>query len=511
MTGQTEIKKEKLLSRPPIVVVLGHVDHGKTKILDYIRKTKVAEKESGGITQHIGAYQVEFKDKTITFLDTPGHESFSAIRSRGTKVADIAVLVVAADEGVKTQTKEAIKIIEDAKIPPIVALNKIDKENANPNKVKQELAENNIMLEDWGGKTPGVEVSAKTGQGIDALLDLILLVAEMEELKADTETANGAVIESHLDRRRGCLATLLVYNGMLRVNDWIVAGPEAIRIKFMEDFRGQPIREAGPSQPVVVSGWSTPPSAGEEFILAGSREDAWAAAEKKSQLGKPALFLRETGPEKNSAKILNLIVKTDVFSSLEAIDQILKTIHSEEVGYRVIDFGIGNISGGDIKRAVSAKAAVIGFRVAWPEQLKQMAERENVPVANFAVIYELVEEVRKKMSALLEPQINRIDLGKLKVLAVFKKEAKSQIVGGKVILGKAQRGALINVLRNDRLTTTGRLGQLQSQKVDVEEVKEGSEAGIRFDFKDKNITPNMYIREGDILEIYEEEITSRSL
>ena len=546
--------KNNGLARPPVVVILGHVDHGKTKILDFIRKTKVAEGEAGGITQHIGAYQVTLgaddklltsdialpslrtgskegpkgtgdsrsmrsgatsaPGRKITFLDTPGHEAFSAIRSRGAKVADIAVLVVAADESVKPQTVEAIKIIEETKTSFIVAINKIDKENANPLKVKQDLAEKNVLVEDWGGKVPVVEVSAKTGQGIDALLEMILLVAEIEARPQLEQRAPSAVIiESHLDKRRGFVATLLVQNGFFKVNDWVVAGSKTAKIKSMEDFLGKSVEQAGPSQPVVVLGWQDAPVVGEKVFWAGSREEAGALAQKQAKLGPSNLFVQEAGPKKDSGKILNLIVKSDVFSSLEAIDQVLKTIKSEEVGCRVVDFGVGDISEGDVKKAVAMKALVVGFHVETSPSVNQLAEREGVVVEIFQIIYELVESVKNKMSDLLDPEINRISLGRLKVLALFKKEVKSQVVGGKVVSGKIKRGAMVDVLRNGKeAVATGRLSQLQQQKADVEEVVEGLEAGIRFDFGPvKNITPNMYIREGDVLEVYEEEKIKRSL
>lgn len=505
------IPKTNSSLRPPVVVILGHVDHGKTKILDYIRQTKVAEKEAGGITQHIGAYQVAYKDSKITFLDTPGHEAFSAIRSRGAKVADIAVLVVAADESVKPQTAEAIKIIEETKTSFIVAINKMDKENASAQKVKQDLAGKNVLVEDWGGKVPVVEVSAKTGQGIEALLDMILLVAEMKELKSENNIATAIVIESHMDKRRGHTATLLVQNGIFKVNDWISAGSEATRIKSMEDFLGKNIVQAGPSEPIVALGWENAPVVGEKVYRAGSKEEAMAIAQKQAQLGPPNIFVQAEGPQKDTGKILNLIVKADVASSLEAIDQVLKTIKSEEVGYRVVDYGVGDIAEGDIKKAVAMKAFVIGFHTEIGSAVRQMAEREGVAVEIFQIIYELVESVKKKMSDLLDPEINRIPLGKLKVLAVFKKDPKSQVVGGKVTSGKIKRGALIDVLRSSQVVATGKLSQLQQKKADVEEVAEGLEAGIRFDFQAKNITPNMYIREGDVLEVYEEERIKRSI
>ena len=520
------------------MVVLGHVDHGKTKILDYIRKTKVAEGEAGGITQHIGAYQVKVASednlstsdialptcptspgrspggrglRPITFLDTPGHEAFSAIRSRGAKVADIAILVVAADEGVKPQTKEAIKIIQEAKLPFIVALNKIDKENANPPKVKQELAENEVLIEEWGGKTPVVEVSAKTGQGIESLLEMILLVAEMEELKTDTSETKAVVIDSHLDSRRGLVATILVQNGSFAVGNWIVAGTEAVKIKSMNDFLGKNTTTAEPSQPIVILGWSSPPSLGEEVIKTSSREEALKLAKEKETLGKPLLFVQESGPEKSKSKILNLIVKTDVASSLEAIDQVLKTIKSEEVGYKIVEYGVGSITEGDIKKAAATQAAIIGFHVQLSAQLKQVVERQNVSVQTFDIIYELVEKIKEKMSDLLDPEINRIPLGKIKILALFKKDVKNQIVGGKITSGKIKRGAMVDVLRNNNIIVKGKLGQLQHQKADMGEVAEGLECGLRIDFLGQSLSPNMYVKEGDVLDIYEEEKIRRTL
>lgn len=507
--AENTVKTENL-AKPPVVVILGHVDHGKTKILDFIRKTKVAEGEAGGITQHIGAYQVVYKDQKVTFLDTPGHEAFSAVRSRGARVADIAVLVVAADESVKPQTAEAIKIIEETQTPFIVAINKIDKENANPLKVKQDLAEKNVLVEDWGGKVPVVEVSAKTGQGIDALLDMILLVAEMEELKTELGNPSAIVIESHLDKRRGQVATLLVQSGNFRVNDWVAAGSESNRIKSMEDFLGKIISQTEPSQPVVVLGWENAPRVGEKVYWASSREEAENLAKKQVQSVKSLLF-QHLATGLLSGKVLNLIVKSDVFSSLEAIDQVLQTIKSEEVAYRVVDYGVGDISEGDIKKAQAMKALVVGFHTEISPSLKPLVERGEVAVEIFQIIYELVESVKKKMSDLLEPEIKRILLGKLKVLALFKKEGKIQVVGGKVTSGKVKRGVLVDVLRNNLAVSTGKLTQLQHKKVDVEEVVEGLEAGIRFELLAKNITPNMYIREGDVLEVYEEERIRRSL
>ena len=501
-------EKKSAQTRPPIVVILGHVDHGKTKLLDFIRKTKREQKESGGFTQHIGDYQANYRGRTITFLDTPGHEAFSAIRSRGAKVADIAILVIAADEGVKPQTKEAIKIIEESKTPFIVALNKIDKPEANVQRVKQELAENSVFVEGYGGSVSCVEVSAKEGTGVDALLDMILLTADVENIINDTTNTNGLVIESHLDNRRGMVATLLPQNGTLNVGDWLVVGSEAAKIKAMEDFRGKSITSAVASQPVVILGWTNAPVLGEPFVKMIDKDQALTLAEKnlasKIAVG---LFSRSSSRPKNLA----LIIKADVASSLEAIDQVLQTINSPEVGYQVVDYGVGPITEADIQKAVGTKALIVGFRVTISNGLKLQAERAGVIVQNYDIIYELVSGVKERVSELLDAEIVRTPLGKLKVLALFKREGKNQVVGGKVVSGKVVCGAMIDLSRNNLLVATGRLAQLQQQKQDVSEVAEGLECGIRFDFVSPNVTPNMYIRVGDVLEVYSEEKVKRSL
>src|SRR3989338_4253404 len=357
-------------TRPPVVVVLGHVDHGKTRLLDTIRKTKVAEGESGGITQHIGAYQVDISkfrnlemSQKITFLDTPGHEAFTAIRSRGAKVADIAILVVAADESVKPQTKEAIRIIKETKIPFIVALNKMDKEGANVQKVKQDLATEDVLVEDWGGKVPVIEISAKEGRNIDELLNMVILVAELEELKEDVSApAKGIVIESNLDKRRGYVATGLVQKGILNVGDWLVVGTVVGKIKSMEDFLGEVMVRAGPSQPVLITGWASAPDIGKEFVVAPSKDEAIPIASENVNLAPLFSLLKgsvETGDE--NKKFLNLVFKSDVSSSLEAIEASLGSIKSVEVGYRVLSYDIGNITEADVKTAIASKCQVIGL------------------------------------------------------------------------------------------------------------------------------------------------------
>ncbi len=510
---------------------MGHVDHGKTKILDVIRKTAVAEKESGGITQHIGAYQVELttsdpkgeqilngtdkrrETRKITFLDTPGHEAFAAIRSRGIKVADIAVLVVAADEGVKPQTKEAIAIINEEKIPTVVAINKIDKEGANIQRVKQELAAENILVEDWGGKIPVVEISAKQNKNIGELLDMILLVAELENLQEDlSPPAKGVIIESNLDKRKGYVATALVQKGKLRTGDWIAAGTTVGKIKFMEDFLGRLIIEAVPSQPVRIIGLSSSPAIGKEFIVANSRDEASNLAAENANLAPLFRFFKGIPESKETIdknKTLNIIFKSDVSSSLEAIESALGAIKSEEVACRVVSHDIGNVSESDIKFAIGSGALVVGFRVEIDPSAKKLAEKENVKVATFSIIYELAEYIRQEMSKLLEPEIRRTLLGKVKILAVFKKDSKSQIIGGKVISGKITRGTLADVVRNNAKLLGGRIIQLQQNKQDASEVNEGFECGMKFESLPNQ--PAWDIKEGDVLEVYGEEKIPRNL
>ena len=490
--------------RPPVVVVLGHVDHGKTTLIDYIRKTKVAEKETGAITQHIGAYQIEHQGKTITFLDTPGHEAFSAIRSRGAKVADIAVLVIAAEEGLKPQTKEAIKHIKDAEIPFIVALNKIDKPEAKPAMVKQQLAGAEVFVESLGGQVPAVEISAKTGKNVDELLELILLTAELEELKTDVnQKADGVVIESHLDPKRGYVATLLIQEGTLRTGDFAVSGNTFAKIKMMEDFSGKNIKEALPSQPVLTLGWSQAPDVGQKFESVATKDEAEKKA-LQSVSAEPALFVRESGPKKENKRILNLVFKADTQSSLEAISEAIRNIGNEEAGYSVVGYGIGNIKDNDVRTAVNGQGMIYGFYVDTESSSKRLTEKEKVKIKTFRIIYELVEELRKDLSDLLEPEIKITPLGKLKVLKTFKTGSNYQIIGGKVVSGYAERGAMIDVSRNGTKLVSGRLNELQHNKTNVNEVKEGLECGIRFEGPAE-------IKEGDLLEIYKKEIIKRSI
>ncbi len=515
MVKKKKVENLNLLERPPIVVVLGHVDHGKTTLLDYIRKTSVAEKESGGITQHIGAYQIKHKDKIITFIDTPGHEAFCQMRARGAKIADIAILVIAAEEGVKPQTKEVISCIKEFKIPVIVALNKIDKPAANPQKVIGELAKEEIVVEVQGGKIPSVNVSAKTGQGVDELLEMILLVAEMEELKVDSKKpASGVVIESYLDSKRGPVATLLVQDGALKKSDIISCGESFGGIKNLEDFQGKSIEEAPPSTPVLVLGLNQVPMVGEEFSVEDSEESAFAKAASFAEATmkvksadketKKKLSAENQQQPQGGAKVLNVILKADVKGSLEAIESTLKNIEQETVVINILKSEVGDISESDVKLAYSTGATIIGFRVKLPNFIFELAKRQGVRIKTFEIIYELVEEIKRGLTRLFEPEIVREDLGKMKVIAIFRKEKSRMIVGGKVISGRVENKAQVNIIRNEEKIGKGRILQLQCNKKDVPEVEKGKEAGILFE-------GDTVIEGGDLLEIYKEEKKKREL
>ncbi len=493
MTKQKQ-QKNNLQTKPPVVVILGHVDHGKTSILDFIRESKVAAGESGGITQHTGAYQIKHQDKKITFIDTPGHEAFSAMRSRGAKVADIAILVVAAEEGIKPQTKEAIQHIKKTKIPLIVALNKIDKKEAQPEKVKNELAENNVLVESLGGEIPSVNVSAKSGQGIDSLLEMINLVAEMEELTYDpTQPAQGVVIESNCHSQKGNLATLIVKQGTLKKTDLIGTGSTYGKIKIMENFLGESIDSASASMPVIISGFTQVPKVGEKFYVFENTEQAQAkiAQKKGKQEEKEVMFFEE------NQKVLNLILKADVDGCLEAIKESLKNIPSEEVSIRIIKAEVGEINESDIKLAESSNARIIGFRSKIKPAISKIAQQKNIKLKTYDIIYELIQGVREMVTKMLEPEIIREDIGQVKILAIFRTEKDRQIIGGKVIQGQAKKGSLIEIIREGKKTGQAKLIQLQRDKKEADEINKGQECGIL-------IQTNTPIEKGDLLNFYQE-------
>ena len=480
-------------SRPPVVVVLGHIDHGKSTLLCAIKDFKITEKEAGGITQHIGAYEIEHQGKSITFIDTPGHEAFSAIRSRGAKVADIAILVVAADEGVKAQTKEAISHIKKAGLPLIVAINKIDKPEANPERVKRELSQENILVESMGGKVPSAEVSAKTGQGIEDLLELILLVAEMEQLKGDvSKPAKGVVIEAYLDSQRGPTATLLLNNGMLKPGDIIATASCFGKVKNLENFQEIIVKEAFPSMPVIVFGFENVPKVGEEFKVFSDIDLA------KNYLQKPEKKVSTVFSVEPGQRVLNLILKADVLGSLEAIEEVLKELPHEKVILRILKSGVGEINESDIKLVKGTKAKVLGFRVKTNPIAQLLAEREKIKIMRFEVIYELVEEIRKIMGRIIEAKVVRVDLGKIKISEIFRTEKNRQILGGKVIEGEIKKGTLVEIFRGEEKVGQGRIINLQRDKKDAEKAKKGEECGALYQ-------GDVKIEEGDVLVIYTEE------
>lgn len=495
--------KTNLITRPPVVVVMGHVDHGKTSILDYIRKTHIADRESGGITQHIGASVAEFKGKTITFIDTPGHEAFSQMRARGAKIADIAVLVVAAEEGCKPQTKEAVAAIKKAGLPVIVAMNKADLPQANIDKVKRDLEKEDLLVEDWGGNVPAISVSAKTGQGIDELLEMILLVAEMENFQADLSApAAGVVIESSLDHRRGPSAAILLQDGILSCGQIIGTGSTFGKIKSLEDFRGKKIARLEPSFPAVAIGFESVPITGEPFRAfdaAQSAQDFIKNAAEKSAAGAaakdPAKDPAETAAAEDQ-KIVKIIVKADVLGTLEVLQETIGQIPATgDVSVEIIGGGAGEINLNDVKMARDGKTTIIGFKVKINPDAKAMAEREKIRVMNFDVIYEMIEWLRLYMEKIKTPQITRNDLGKLKVLLSFWADKNRQIVGGKIISGEVKKGVKIEVFRGEELIGQGRLINLQKNKKDVGEARKGDEVGILYEGREK-------IQEGDQLVFY---------
>lgn len=491
------------VERPPVVVVLGHVDHGKSSLLEAAKEfIKITKKESGGITQHIGAYEIEHQGKKITFLDTPGHEAFFQMRSRGAKMADIAILVVAADEGVKAQTKEAISHIKKTGIPTIVALNKIDKSEADPARAKRELVKEGILVESMAGKIPSVEVSAKTGKGISDLLELILLVAEMENLKTDiSKPAEGVVIEAYLDALRGPTATLIPFQGILKPGK-IIGTPSTFgKIKSLENFQGISVPEVFPSMPAIIIGFDDVPGVGEQFREYSDAEEAQKNIKKQKEKISEVLHIE---PDK---KVLNLILKADVLGSLEAIEEVLIKLPQEKVILRVLKAEVGEINESDIKLAKGANARILGFRVKVNPTAKELVERGKIKIRNFDVIYELIQNARELMEKSVEPEIVRSDLGKVKILAVFLTDKNRQIIGGKVIEGEVRKGASIEVFRPASPAKRGeeeeKMGQgkpinLQKNKKDAARVVKGEECGILFE-------GNVRIEEGDILVFYTEE------
>lgn len=508
-----ESDKKKLTPRPPVVTILGHVDHGKTTLLDTLRKAHIAEGESGGITQHINAYQVKKKNRLITFIDTPGHEAFQAMRQRGAAIADITILVVAADDGVKPQTKEVVKFLIENKIPTVVAINKIDKPEANINRVKQELAEIGMLVEGYGGDIPFNEISAKNNIGIDELLDTLLLVSDIHDFRSDAEKgAIGIVLESHKDPQRGPIATVLVKTGTLKVGEDIIIGKIVGRVRSMEDYTGKSIREAAPSTPLTIIGLPKSPESNDVFRVETNKAELKRKIKQFQGINKDSLGglielsskqLIRTIDETKKTK-LPIVIKTDVQGSLEAVVQILQALPSEEIQIDIIKNGVGSITESDIKAAQSSSAVVYGFNVFPTSIATRMAQDSKIETKSYSVIYELIEDIKNEMSELLEPEIKRTDLGRMKVLAIFKSGKGQMIVGGKVNDGKIVKGENMEILREKIHIGTGKLIQLQQNKEDVAEVKSGLECGVTFEGREK-------IEVGDTLACYKEEKIKRKI
>ena len=508
--------EEDLVDRPPVVTIMGHVDHGKTSLLDAIRETEVAAGEAGGITQHIGAYQVHHDEKTITFLDTPGHAAFTAMRARGAKVTDVVVVVVAADDGVMPQTKEAIDHARAADVPMLIAVNKIDKEGANPEKVRGELAQMEITPEEWGGDTVFCEVSAKTKEGLDNLLDMILLVTELEELTANPNTdASGHVIESQLDPGRGPVVTVLVERGTLRVGDSLVAGPQWGRVRAMQDFTGKPVAEAVPGMPVEVLGFDGVADAG-EFVqtVEGDRQARQMAGERAHRLKTEALARRQgrkvsldevfARAQEGEIKELNIVLKADVAGSLEALQDELAKVPQERVAINIIHSQTGGINESDVMLASASDAIIIGFNVRPLLDAKRAAAREGVDVRTYSVIYKITEDLRNAMEGLLDSVAVEETIGEALVKQTFKASKVGRIAGCIVAEGKAVRTAKVRLIREGTVIWTGELGSLRRFKDNVQEVEEGQECGIVLEgYAD--------VKEDDVLEFFQTKQVEQTL
>ena len=502
---ETEDREEDLQPRPPVIVVMGHVDHGKTSLLDAIRKTNVIEGEAGGITQAIGAYQVKINDRLITFLDTPGHEAFTAMRARGAQITDIAILVVAANDGVMPQTVEAINHAKSAGIPIIVAINKIDLPDANPDKVKQELMKYELVPEEWGGDTIFVPISAKTGQNIDQLLEMVLLEADVLELKANPDKqSKGAVIEARLDKGKGAIATVLVQRGTLDVGDTIVVGSSIGRIRAMKDDKGRKVKAAGPSTPVEIMGLTEVPEAGETFYEVKNEKVAKHLIEKRKNQAREKAINQGTKitldnlfsqMEEGKLKVLNLIVKADVQGSVEAVKQALEKLENEEVRVKVIHAAAGAVNQSDVTLAKVSNAIIIAFNVRPDNTAKEIAEKDEVEIKQYSVIYQAIEDVEAAMKGMLEPKYEEKVIGNVEVRQTFRISNVGTIAGAYVLSGKVERNAGVRVIRDNIVIHEGHLSTLKRFKDDVKEVGKGFECGMQIEnYND--------IKEGDMIEVY---------
>jgi len=508
---------DKAVERPPIVAVMGHVDHGKTSLLDAILDTQTTEGEAGGITQHISAYQTVHKDRSITLLDTPGHEAFAALRQHGATLTDVVIIVVAADDGVKPQTVEAIRFAQNAHAKIVVAINKMDKPTANPQLVKTQLAtEHNLNPEEWGGSTVMVEVSAKTGQNIDKLLDMVLLVADIEELKADIDVpAEGLVIESHMETGRGAVVGLLVQQGKLKPGHFLVAGTAYGKVRTLLDFKGKAIKEAGPSTPVTVTGFKELPQFGDIFGIVKNEKDARHATERaRIEREKSAATTNVTGADllkmmtqKHDSQDMNVIVKADVQGSLTSVMDSLRLVDTGgEITLRIIGSGVGNISESDIRLAEGPNTVIYGFNVELPPAVKRLAMRDKVQVRIFKVIYELLDDARQSMEAMLAPEVVETEIGQLTIKGVFRTMKEQIIAGGEVTSGKAVPNVLARVKRGGEQIAEIEVLTVQRQQQEAKEVFEGEMCGLSLKPQKKLI-----LEEGDKLEFFSRELVKRTL
>lgn len=521
VVAEPVVKRVRQLSdhaaeRPPIVAVMGHVDHGKTSLLDAILDMKVVSGEAGGITQHISAYQTERNGRKITLLDTPGHEAFGALRQHGAALTDVVVIVVAADDGVKPQTVEAIKFAQNANAKIVVAITKADKDTANVERVKAQLAsEHQLNPEEWGGDTVMVDVSSKTGHNLDKLLDLVLLVADLEELKAETDIpAEGLVIESHMETGRGAVVSVLVEHGEVKPGQFIVAGTTYAKIRTLQDYAGRPIKTAGPSTPATITGFKEVPSFGDPFIAVANEKAARSlVSQHRLTAEREAVTSNVTGSDllrmmnkQTETQDVNVIVKADVQGSLTSVTDSLKLLENSELNVRILSSGVGNISENDIRRAAGSNAIVYGFSVQLPPAVKQLAAREKVSVRIFKVIYELLDDIRQVMEDLLSPEVVETETGELKVLGVFRTTKDAVICGGEVLKGKVVPGTLARVVRDKEKIAEVEVSKVQRQQQEAKEVFEGEQCGLEIKLQSR-----LVIEENDRLEFFTRELKKRTL
>jgi translation initiation factor IF-2 len=501
--------------RPPVVAVMGHVDHGKTSLLDAIRSANVAKKEAGGITQHISAYQVSRGDRKITFLDTPGHEAFAALREHGAQLTDVAIIVIAADDGMKPQTIEAIRFARKAGVKILVAITKIDKEGADTNRIKQQMAEQNLLVEEWGGDTVVQEVSAKTGDGIDALLDMVLLIADVEELRADTNTpAKGLVIESHMEKGRGSVAVALIEAGTLKPSDFVVAGVSYAKVRNLESTTGEVLQSAGPSTPVVITGFKELPEFGDEFCVVSSEKDARKQVEQaQTQRAAGGMQGAMNSSEliriinrSNELSELNIIIKADVQGSLTSVIDSLKALDTDEVAVRIVGSGVGTITENDVHLAHTTDAIIYGFHADLATSIKHIAARDKVKVRLYKVIYELIDDVKSELESLLQPKVVETEVGTLEVKGIFKTSKQEVICGGEVLTGKVSLPALVRVIRTDEVIGEAELSGVKRGPQEAKEVFGGEMCGLSL-----KTTGKLDLAEGDKLQFYTTEIVARTL